>query len=80
MEPDHDDPVYPLYILARGGGEPMINDVQKEAIRMLGDLAGQGNEQARLALYKLWRVPGYHMLLREMIGAYLGIRVQAPCT
>jgi hypothetical protein len=80
MEPDRNDPVYPLYILARGGGEPMINDVQKEAIRTLGDLAGQGNEQAQLALIKLLHVPGYHILLREMVGAYLGIRPQASCT
>ncbi|WAC04697.1 MAG: hypothetical protein OS112_09575 [Methanoregula sp.] len=74
MEPDHDNSLFPLYILARGGGEPMINDVQKEAIRTLGALAVHGNEQARSVLYRLWRVPGYHILLREMIGVYLGIR------
>ena len=74
MEPDLNDSLFPLYLLARGGGEPMINDVQKEAIRTLGDLAVQGNEHARSVLLKLWRVPGYHILLREMISAYLGIR------
>lgn len=42
----------------------MINDIQKEAIRTLGDLAAKGNEQAHSALYKLFRMPGYHILLR----------------
>jgi hypothetical protein len=54
------------------GGEPMINDVQKEAIRRLSDLAVRGNEQAREALKKLWYKADYHILLREMVGATLG--------
>jgi len=72
MKPEWNDGVFSLYILARGGGEPMINDVQKEAIRRLSDLAVQGNEQAQEALKKLWYKPDYHILLREMVGATLG--------
>jgi hypothetical protein len=72
MKPEWDDAVFSLYILARGGGEPMINDVQKEAIRRLSDLAVKGNEQAWEALHTLWDVPNYHILLREMVGAVLG--------
>jgi hypothetical protein len=72
MKPEWNDGVFSLYILARGGGEPMINDVQKEAIRRLSDLAVRGNEQAREALKKLWYKPDYHILLREMVGATLG--------
>jgi hypothetical protein len=69
-----DSSVFPLYILARGGDEPMINDVQKEAIRVLSDLSVKGNEDAREALIKLWHIPSYHILLREMVGATLGIK------
>jgi hypothetical protein len=49
----------------------MINDVQKEAIRQLSDLAVSGNEEAWEALNKLWYLPDYHILLREMVGATL---------
>jgi hypothetical protein len=73
MELRRDNPVFPLYLLARGGDEPMINDVQKEAIRMLSDLSAQGNKDAQESLIKLWHVPNYHILLREMVGATLGI-------
>ena len=72
MKPEWNDGVFSLYILARGGGEPMINDVQKEAIRQLSDRAVQGDRQAREALLRLWHVPGYHILLKEMIGAVAG--------
>jgi hypothetical protein len=72
MKPEQNPLVFPLYLLARGGGEPMINDVQKQAIRMLSDLAVQGNEDAQGALMKLQHIPGYHVLLREMIEAVLG--------
>jgi hypothetical protein len=75
MKPEQNNSVFLLYLLARGGGEPMINDVQKGAIRMLSDLALQGNEQAREALQRFWHVPDYHVLLREMVGATLGLRV-----
>jgi hypothetical protein len=72
MQLEQNDSVFLLYLLARDEGEPMINDVQKGAIRMLSDLALQGNEQAREALHRLWHVPGYHILLKEMVGAVLG--------
>jgi hypothetical protein len=72
MQPEWNNAVFSLYFLARGGGEPMINDVQKEAIRQLSDRAVQGDRQAREALIRLWHVPGYHILLKEMIGAVAG--------
>jgi hypothetical protein len=78
MEPQWNNGVFSLYLLARGGGEPMINDVQKEAIRTLSDLAVQGNEQAREVLNKLWHLPSYHILLREMVGATLGRSASHP--
>lgn len=73
MEPDCDNPVLGLYLLARDGGEPLISDVQRNAILMLGDLAVRGNEQARATLLRLYNLPGYHVLLREMAAASLGI-------
>jgi len=72
MEPEWNDAVFSLYLLARGGGEPMIDDVQKEAIRVLSDRAVQGDRQAREALIRLWHVPDYHILLKEMVGSVLG--------
>jgi len=72
MEPEWNNAVFSLYLLARGGGEPMINDVQKEAIRVLSDRAVRGDRQAREALIRLWHVPDYHILLKEMVGAVVG--------
>lgn len=74
MEPERENPVQSLYRLARHGGEPLISDLQRDAIRMLGALSASGNEEARAALIRLSRQPGYHILLREMAAASAGIR------
>jgi hypothetical protein len=50
----------------------MIDDIQKKAIRVLFDRAVRGARQARDALIRLWHVPDYHVLLKEMVGAVVG--------
>ena len=55
-----------LYFLAADNEEPMINDMQREAIRQLGRLARQGNVEAEAALARVARLPGLHPLLQEM--------------
>ena len=61
-----DTSVQGLYALAVDPEEPMINDMQREAIRGLGDLARQGNVDAMAALSRVARRPDLHPLLREM--------------
>jgi hypothetical protein len=74
MEPETSSPVFALYRIARSDGELMISDTQRDAIRMLGELSAGGNGEAREALVSLSRLPGYHILLREMAAAALVIR------
>ena len=75
MGSESENPVMPLYILARGDGELMINEVQREAILRLGELSIRGNSDAKAALIRLYRLPDYHILLREMVAASLGTHV-----
>ena len=55
-----------LYALAVDPEEPMINDLQRDAIRGLGDLARQGNSEALAALSRVARQPDLHPFLREI--------------
>jgi hypothetical protein len=59
-----------LYYTARGGEEPMINDIQRTAVSILGELARAGNSDAAKALDQLCRTPSLHPLLKEMVGEY----------
>jgi hypothetical protein len=60
-----------LYLSVRDETEPMINDVQREAVRMLSWLAADGSDEARRALVNLARAPDLHPLLRELIAENL---------
>lgn len=62
-----DNEVTCLFYAARGGDEPMINDTQRTAVLVLGELAREGNPDAGKALDQLYRAPSIHPLLREMI-------------
>jgi hypothetical protein len=64
-----DENVFNLYIIAKSTGEPMINDVQREAVEFLGDCAKMGNEDAVTALRMLYRHPDLHPLLREKVAS-----------
>jgi hypothetical protein len=67
-----DENVFNLYIIAKTTDEPMINDVQREAVNFLGDFAIKGNEEAVTALQMLYRFPDLHPLLREMVASKIG--------
>jgi hypothetical protein len=73
----NDERVLNLYLLARNSEEPMINEVKREAVQYLGEMAKGQNDEAVDALRMLFRVPGLHPLLKEMVAAELGIRPQA---
>lgn len=67
-----DEKVFNLYIIAKSTEEPMINDVQREAVEFLGDFAREGNDDAVVALNMLYRHPGLHPLLREKVASKIG--------
>ena len=69
-----DAQVQGLFFLAADAEEPMINDMQREAIRQLGHLSRQGNREAQAALAQLTK-RDLHPLLREMALGELGIPV-----
>jgi hypothetical protein len=64
-----DENVFNLYVIAKTTDEPMINDVQREAVDFLGDFAKKGNEEAVTALQMLNRFPDLHPHLREMVAS-----------
>jgi len=66
MPPFTDAQVQDLYFLVMDPEEPMINNMQREAIRGLGDLARQGNVEAQAALSRVARRPDLHPFLREI--------------
>jgi hypothetical protein len=66
MPPFTDPGVQGLSFLVMDPGEPMINDLQRGAIRGLGLLARQGNVEAQAALVRVARRPDLHPILREM--------------
>jgi hypothetical protein len=68
-----DPNVYVLYLSVRTEMEPMINDIQREAVLQLGTLTRHGNGEALEALHNLSRTSNLHPLLREMISTELRI-------
>jgi hypothetical protein len=68
-----DAQVQGLYFLAADSEEPMINDMQREAIRELGRLVRKGNAEAQAALTRLARLPDLHPLLREIVRGEMGL-------
>jgi hypothetical protein len=66
-----DPNVYVLYLSVRTEMEPMINDIQREAVLQLGTLTRHGNGEALEALHNLSRTSNLHPLLREMISTEL---------
>lgn len=66
-----DPNVLTLYLSVRTEMEPMINDIQREAVHQLGTLTRHGNGEASEALHNLSRTSNLHPLLREMISTEL---------
>jgi hypothetical protein len=62
-----------LYFLAADAEEPMINDMQREAVRELGRMVRKGNAEAQVALTRLARLPDLHPLLREIVRGEMGL-------
>jgi hypothetical protein len=67
-----DENIFNLYNLAKTAEEPMINDIQREAVDFLGNFAMKGNEEAVTALQMLYRFPYLHPHLREMVASKIG--------
>jgi hypothetical protein len=66
-----DQNVFALYLSVRTEMEPMINEIQREAVHQLGNLTRNGNIEAMEALNNLSRTSTLHPLLREMISTEL---------
>jgi hypothetical protein len=67
-----------LFRIVNDGNEPMLNDQQRTAIKILGDMARSGNESAMKALTELLRAPFIHPLLRETIDAERRLPLPRP--
>jgi len=68
-----DETVLHLYLSVKDCNEPMINEIQRDAVDVLVEMARSGNEEAAIALRDLARAPQIHPLLREQIRYTPGI-------
>ena len=66
-----DQNVFALYLSVRTEMEPMINEIQREAVYQLGTFTRNGNIEAMEALHNLSRTSNLHPLLREMVSTEL---------
>ena len=64
--PFTDPHVTTLYFIVREE-EPMIDEAQRHAISLLGELTGRGNRDAEKAMKMLVTAPRLHPLLREQL-------------
>lgn len=62
-----DSMVFRLYLSVKDENEPMVNDIQREAVDLLSLMAQKGNTEASDALNILADAPMIHPLLREQI-------------
>ncbi|MDD3622924.1 MAG: hypothetical protein PHQ81_11020 [Methanofollis sp.] len=62
-----------LYLSVKDENEPMVNDIQRNAVDLLGIMAQEGNAEAHEALNALADAPMIHPLLREQIRQVGGI-------
>jgi hypothetical protein len=62
-----DETVLHLYLTVKDCNEPMINEIQRNAVDALFGMVKSGNEEATVALHDLARAPSLHPLLREQI-------------
>ncbi|QSZ67121.1 hypothetical protein RJ40_06220 [Methanofollis aquaemaris] len=73
-----DKTVFQLYLSAKNDTEPMVNDIQRDAVDLLGIMAQKGNAEAYDALNALADAPMIHPLLREQIRQTA--RIAPPAT
>jgi hypothetical protein len=66
-----DPNVYALYLSVRTEMEPMINDIQREALLRPGTLIRYGNGEALETLHNLSRTSNLRPLPMEMISTEL---------
>lgn len=72
-----DENVLQLYLSIKDSNEPMINEIQHDAVEILAGMAQNGNSEAVNALTDLARTPMIHPLLREQIRAIIGTPASA---
>lgn len=68
-----DRTVFQLYLSVKDDNEPMVNDVQRNAVDILGIMAQKGSAEAFDALNTLADAPMIHPILREQIRQAAGI-------
>ncbi|QYZ79071.1 hypothetical protein E2N92_06325 [Methanofollis formosanus] len=68
-----DKTVFQLYLSVKNDIEPMVNDIQRDAVDLLGIMAQKGNAEAFEALSDLANAPMIHPILREQIRQAAGI-------
>ncbi|WP_067048290.1 hypothetical protein [Methanofollis ethanolicus] len=72
-----DETVLQLYLSVKDSNEPMVNEVQRDAVDLLTEMAQNGNTEAFRALEDLASAPMVHPLLREQIRPVIGTPIQA---
>ncbi|MBP2146525.1 hypothetical protein J2129_001979 [Methanofollis sp. W23] len=72
-----DGTVFRLYLSVKDDNEPMVNDIQRDAVDLLGIMAQKGNTEAHDALSALADAPMIHPILREQIRQAAGIAPSA---
>ncbi|MDD4255967.1 MAG: hypothetical protein PHP59_11405 [Methanofollis sp.] len=72
-----DENVLQLYLSIKDSNEPMVNEIQRNAVDLLTGMARNGNSEAGIALEDLARAPMVHPLLREQIRSVIGTQVRA---
>jgi hypothetical protein len=72
-----DETVLQLYLSIKDGNEPMVNDIQHDAVDLLTGMARNGNTEASTALEDLARSPMIHPILREQIRSAIGTPAHA---
>jgi hypothetical protein len=72
-----DETVLQLYLSVKDGNEPMVNEIQRDAVDLLTSMARDGNNEASRALEDLAGAPMVHPILREQIRSMIGIPAPA---
>ncbi|WP_342679861.1 hypothetical protein [Methanofollis sp. UBA420] len=72
-----DETILQLYLSIKDSNEPMVNEVQRDAVDLLTGMAQNGNTEAFRALEDLAGAPMVHPLLREQIRSVIGTPVRA---
>jgi hypothetical protein len=72
-----DETVLQLYLSIKDSNEPMVNEIQRNAVDLLTGMARNGNSEAGIALEDLAGAPMVHPILREQIRSVTGTPARA---